>query len=95
MKSPYDVISTRVVTERSTQNEGHPTAPKYTFVVARGANKDEIRDAVQRIFKVKVESVNTLVVRGKLRRLRTQLGRRPSWKKAVVTLKAGERIDFA
>jgi large subunit ribosomal protein L23 len=95
MKSPYDVIMTRVVTERSTHQEENTDCPKYTFTVAAGANKNDIRRAVQDVFKVNVLSVNTLIVRGKLRRLRARQGRSSSWKKAIVTLESGQRIDFA
>jgi large subunit ribosomal protein L23 len=95
MKSPYDIIMTRVVTERSTHQEEDDACPKYTFTVAEDANKNDVRRAVQAIFKVNVRSVNTLVVRGKLRRLRYRQGRSSSWKKAVVTLEPGQRIDFA
>jgi len=62
-------------------------------VADRRANKTEIRTAVQELFKVKVTKVNTLNVRGKLRRQRTsQAGQAPSWKKAIVTLKDGDKI---
>ncbi len=67
----------------------------YTFRVANDANKIQIRQAVQELFKVKVLSVNTINVRGKLRRQRTAAeGRTPSWKKAIVTLKEGDKISL-
>ncbi|MBX6377991.1 MAG: 50S ribosomal protein L23, partial [Clostridia bacterium] len=62
---------------------------KYTFVVPLDATKPQIREAVERIFKVKVRKVNTLRVRGKTRRQGRTEGRRPDWKKAVVTLAPG------
>ena len=66
---------------------------QYTVVADRRANKTEIRQAVQELFKVKVTKVNTLNVHGKLRRQRTsQAGQAPSWKKAIVTLKEGDKI---
>ena len=66
---------------------------QYTVVADRRANKTEIRQAVQELFKVKVTRVNTLNVRGKFRRQRTsQAGQAPSWKKAIVTLKDGDKI---
>ncbi len=66
---------------------------QYTVVADPRANKLEIRRAVQELFKVKVISVNTLNVHGKFRRQRTkQAGQAPDWKKAIVTLKAGEKI---
>jgi large subunit ribosomal protein L23 len=66
---------------------------QYTVVADRRANKTEIRQAVQELFKVKVTKVNTLNVRGKSRRQRTtQAGKAPDWKKAIVTLKDGDKI---
>jgi large subunit ribosomal protein L23 len=69
-------------------------ANQVVFEVARTANKVQIRDAVQTLFSVKVESVNTLVVRGKDRRMGRTYGKMQNWKKAVVTLKKGDTIDF-
>lgn len=94
MKSPYDIILSTIVTERSTTQSEDAKHPRYTFVVAKDANKQEIKSAVERIFHVKVMAVNTLNVRGKLKRLRFNRGMQPSWKKAVVTIREGERIDF-
>lgn len=75
-----------------TKKEGKPLN-QYTFVVDRRANKTQIRQAVQEIFKVKVAKVNTCNVRGKLRRQRRpDQGRTSNWKKAVVTLKEGDKI---
>lgn len=88
MKSIYQVIRSPRQTEKGTlqqQNEN-----KYLFVVDRQANKLEIKKAVEDIYKVKVKSVNTAVVPGKLKRVRHQLGKTPDWKKAVVTLKEGK-----
>ena len=66
---------------------------QYTVVADRLATKPQIRQAVQELFKVKVTKVNTLNVRGKSRRQRTtQAGKAPDWKKAIVTLKAGDKI---
>jgi len=64
------------------------------FEVARGANKVQIRDAVQRLFNVQVTDVNTMVMRGKERRMGRGHAMTQNWKKAVVTLKAGDAIDF-
>jgi large subunit ribosomal protein L23 len=69
-------------------------ANQVVFEVARAANKIEIKDAVQALFNVKVESVNTLVVRGKDRRMGRTYGKMQNWKKAIVTLKKGDTIDF-
>ena len=67
-----------------------------TFKVLRDANKIEIKDAVEKIFKVKVESVRTANFHGKKRRQGRYTGRRPDWKKAYVTLKEGEKmIEFS
>jgi large subunit ribosomal protein L23 len=94
MKSPYDVVLSTIVTERSTVQSEDVKHPKYTFVVAKGANKQEIKAAVEQIFNVHVAAVNTLNVKGKLKRLRLNRGMTPAWKKAVVTIREGERIDF-
>ncbi|MDO8588631.1 MAG: 50S ribosomal protein L23 [Armatimonadota bacterium] len=92
MKDPYSVLIRPLVTEKTISGTAHS---KYTFQVDLNANKIEIGHAVQQIFDVKVEKVNTLRVRGKTRRLgRFPEGRKPSWKKAIVTLKAGDRIEI-
>lgn len=64
------------------------------FEVLRGANKIQIKEAVQKLFNVKVEGVNTMVYRGKDRRMGRGYAKMQNWKKAVVTLKEGENIDF-
>jgi len=89
----YEVIKTVRVTEKgATQGERYN---QYTVVADPRANKVQIRQAVQELFKVKVLDVNTLNVRGKSRRQRTaQAGKDPNWKKAVVTLKAGDKIHL-
>ena len=87
----FEVIKTVRLTEKGTrQGEKYN---QYTVVADRHANKTEIRQAVQELFKVKVTKVNTLNVRGKSRRQRTsQAGKAPDWKKAIVTLKEGDKI---
>ena len=87
----FEIIKTVRLTEKGTrQSEKHN---QYTVVADRLANKTEIRNAVQELFKVKVTKVNTMNVRGKARRKRTvQAGRAPNWKKAIVTLKEGDKI---
>jgi large subunit ribosomal protein L23 len=87
----FEVIKTVRLTEKGTrQSEKYN---QYTIVADRRANKTEIRQAVQELFKVKVVKVNTLNVRGKARRKRTlQAGRTSDWKKAIVTLKDGDKI---
>jgi len=89
----YDIIKTVRLTEKGTlQGEKFN---QYTVVADRRANKVEIRNAVQDLFKVKVLSVNTLIVRGKARRKRTAAaGVTNTWKKALVTLKEGDRISL-
>jgi len=91
MREPRDVIIRPVVTEGSTAlQEQHRT---YTFIVAREANKLEIRHAVQVLFGVKVDAVRTANYQGKWRRMGRSMGRRPAWKKAIVRLAEGGSID--
>jgi len=87
----FEIIKSVRMTEKgATQSEKFN---QYTVVADRRANKIQIRKAVQELFKVKVLQVNTVNVRGKLRRQRThQAGRAPDWKKAIVTLKDGDKI---
>ncbi len=68
---------------------------KYLFWVDKKANKVEIRKAVEEIYKVKVAGVNTTMQRGKLRRVRSVQGKSPDWKKAVVTLHKGSKIEVS
>ncbi|MGD0351699.1 MAG: 50S ribosomal protein L23 [Verrucomicrobiota bacterium] len=87
----FEVIKTVRLTEKGTR-QGEKLN-QYTVKADPRANKAEIRQAVQELFKVKVIKVNTLNVHGKLRRQRTpQAGKAPDWKKAIVTLKAGDKI---
>jgi len=67
---------------------------QYLFEVSTRANKIQIRDAVESLFKVEVKNVNVLNVRGKIRRVRRQMGMTRKWKKAVVSLKPGHRIEL-
>ena len=67
---------------------------KYTFVVDLRATKPQIREAVERAFNVEVEKVNTMRVRGKVRRMGRYEGKRPDWKKAIVTVKDGQSIEL-
>ena len=89
----FDIIKTVRVTEKGTrQGEKYN---QYTVVADRRANKVQIRHAVQELFKVKVLRVNTLNVNGKARRQRTaQAGQTNDWKKAIVTLKEGDKITL-
>ena len=87
----FEIIRTVRLTEKGTK-QGE-SFNQYTVVADPRANKTQIRTAVQELFKVKVVKVNTLNVRGKVRRQRTsQAGRTANWKKAIVTLKEGDKI---
>jgi large subunit ribosomal protein L23 len=87
----YQVIVSPVVTEKATRlNE----FSQVTFRVALDATKPEIKAAVERLFSVKVEAVNTVVMKGKTKRFRGREGKRSDWKKAVVRLQAGQSIDL-
>ena len=87
----FEVIKTARLTEKGSRLG--EKFNQYVVVADRRANKSQIRQAVQELFKVKVTRVNTLNVRGKLRRKRTaQEGRTNTWKKAIVTLKDGDKI---
>jgi len=92
MKSVYDIVKAPLITEKGTMVNAEGN--QVVFRVRRDANKDEIRHAVESLFKVKVEKIRTLNVLGKIRRVGRNAGRRPDWKKAYVTLAAGQRIDF-
>jgi large subunit ribosomal protein L23 len=87
MRNIHEVIVRPVMTEKSTEALERQNA--YTFVVAKDANKIEIKHAVEHLFDVKVKDVRTMQYRGKERRVGRFVGRRPSWKKAVVTLREG------
>lgn len=86
-----DILIRPLVTEKSTalMEQG-----KYVFVVAKAANKIQIANAVAEIFKVKVVSVNTVNVMGKMKRMGRNVGKRSDYKKAIVKLAAGETIEF-
>ena len=86
MKSHYSTIKFLMRTEKGTML--NPQS-KYIFAVDTKANKPGIKDAVEKVYKVKVSAVNTMIMRGKKRRVRYVMGKRPDWKKAVVTLKEG------
>ena len=86
----YDIIKTLIRTEKGTFLEPER---KYFFEVAKSSNKIEIKKAIEEIYKVKVQDVNTSIVRGKFKRVRQELGKTSSWKKAVVTLKEGHKIE--
>lgn len=91
MRDPREVLIRPVVTERSTFAMDELNA--VTFVVKKDANKIEIRRAVEEMFDVKVLDVRTMNVRGKWRRVGRATGKKPGYKKAIVKLAEGERID--
>lgn len=92
MNSAYNVIIRPIVSERS---YGLMEQGKYTFEVAKTAAKEEIAEAVEKLFGVHVVKVNTMSVKGKHKRVRYQtMGTTRSWKKAIVTLAAGESIEI-
>ncbi len=92
MKSSLDVLRRPMVTEKVTRLQEQLN--QYVFEVHPNANKLEIKQAVEERFKVRVDKVRTMNVRGKLKALGRFKGRRPDWKKAVVTLSEGEKIDL-
>ena len=87
-----DVIKRPLITEKSTLLKG--VANTVLFAVDPRANKNQVRDAVEKAFKVKVVDVRTLNVAGKTKRRGRTIGLRPGWKKAIVTLKEGDKIEF-
>ncbi len=91
MKTAHDIIIKPIITEDSMERlqDG-----KYTFKVAKDANKIEIAKAVEEIFDVKVAKVNTMTVKGKEKRMGRYTGFRPDWKKAIVTLEGDKTIEF-
>jgi len=92
MKEAHQIIRRPLVTEKSTQQKEKNN--QYAFEVDSKANKIEIQSAVERLFKVKVSQVRTCTVLGKVKRLGRKYGKRTDWKKAIITLKEGDRIDF-
>lgn len=91
MSKVFGVIRRPIVTERTTALQSQN---KVVFEVNLDSTKHEIRDAVERLFKVKVTDVNTAVIPGKWKRFGRTLGKRSTWKKAVVTLRAGDVIEL-
>ena len=87
----YEVLRRPIITEKNTLLSGQN---KHTFEVARDSNKPMIKEAVEKAFKVKVTAVNVLHVPGKMRRAGRMRGMTHSWKKAVITLEAGNTIEL-
>jgi large subunit ribosomal protein L23 len=105
MRAPQAIIKRPLLTEKTARlretggaaaapAEGDAYAQQIVFEVAKDANKIEIKHAVQSLFKVSVTEVRTIVMRGKVKRVGRFEGQRPGWKKAIVTLKAGDNIEF-
>ena len=92
MSGSYTILNSILRTEKGVSQSEEA---KYLFSVKKDTNKIQIKRAVEDVYKVKVLSVNTLLNPGKLKRVRTQLGKTPEWKKAIVTLKEGQKIDLA
>jgi large subunit ribosomal protein L23 len=92
-KEIYGTIVRPLLTERSTILK--EKFNQYVFEAGVNATKPDIKRAIEELFKVQVEAVRTMVVRGKFRRFGRGGGMRSDWKKAIVTLKQGQKIDFA
>ncbi|HXZ35003.1 MAG TPA: 50S ribosomal protein L23 [Thermodesulfobacteriota bacterium] len=92
MKEPQQIIKRPLITEKSTRQKEKRN--QIAFVVDPRANKIQIRQAVEKLFKVKVTAVHTLNLAGKRKRMGRFFGWQSDWKKAIVTLKEGERIEF-
>ena len=92
MRSPHDIIIKPIVTEASMNAMADK---KYTFVVNKKSNKTEIKNAVEKVFGVKVASVNTMNMLGKNKRMGVHVGKKADWKKAIVTLtEESKTIEF-
>jgi len=92
MKSSFEVIVRPIISEKADWQRDEDNV--YTFEVLRGANKYEIKSAVERIFDVEVRDVRTIVFRGKVKRVGRTFGKKKNWKKAFVTLREGQSIDL-
>ena len=91
-REPRSIVRCALITEKGTRIREKQNG--YLFEVARDSNKIEIKRAVESIFNVKVDSVRTIRVHGKPKRMGRYAGRRPDWKKALVTLKKGQTIEL-
>jgi large subunit ribosomal protein L23 len=90
MLADQDVVKRPLITEKA--ERGRETSRQYAFEVHRDATKIQVKSAVEKLFSVHVTAVRTAVARGKNKRVGRNIGRRPNWKKAIVTLKEGETI---
>ena len=98
MKELHQILVEPHITENSTKNmvktlKGGAQVYNYVFKVNLDANKHEIRDAIEKRFSVKVDTVRTLIVRGKIKRVRVVAGKKSNWKKAYIKLQAGQKIS--
>lgn len=91
MRNPHEILIKPIVTERTT---GLMEENKYTFKVDKKANKLEVKHAVEAIFKVDVVDVRTMNVVGKMKRMGRTMGMTTGWKKAIVSVKAGQRLPI-
>jgi large subunit ribosomal protein L23 len=87
----YEVLRRPLITEKNTELQ---LQNKYAFEIAEGANKPMVRQAVEKAFKVKVTGVNVITMQGKTRRVGRRQIQTRSWKKAIVTLRSGDKIEF-
>jgi large subunit ribosomal protein L23 len=92
MHSVYEIVVRPIITEKSTNELDRRGA--YSFVVAKDANKIQIAKAIETLFNVRVKAVRTMQYRGKTRRVGRFIGKRPAWKKAIVTLAEGDTIQI-
>lgn len=92
MLSAFNIIKRPVITEKATNLKDKEN--KFIFIVAKTANKNQIKNAIEGLFKVDVEDVHTVIMSGKLRRLGAHTGYRPDFKKAIVKVKKGQTIKI-
>jgi len=92
MKDEYSIVHYPVLSEKGTRLS--ETENKFVFRVNRRANKIEIKRAIEKLYKVRVKDVNTMNVKGKRKRMGLTVGKRPDWKKAIVSLEEGETLSF-
>ncbi len=92
MLADQDVVKRPLVTEKS--ERGREASQQYAFEVNRDATKIQVKNAVEKLFGVHVTAVRTSIARGKNKRVGRSVGRRPNWKKAIVTLREGESISL-
>lgn len=92
MKANVEILKRPLITEKAVAEK--EAWNRYAFEVAPTASKSAIRQAVEGVFQVKVKDVHTMIVRGKIRRIGRYMGKRPNWKKAIVTLAEGQKIEM-